>query len=301
MAAITETARDNQALGIWLRILSGVLFTGMIICVKAVSNAVPLGEIVFFRSLFALIPLVIFLWWCREFPSGLATKRPFGHLLRSAFGAAAMFTSFVAVARLPLAEATLLSQLSPILMAIAAGLFLAERLTIWRIVGLVLGFSGVIVLVWPDLGGGAVDNARLIGYAFGVASAVLTAIALIMVRSLNRTESAGAIAFYFVVASMIGGLATLPLGWAMPDSYTLTLLIGAGLFGGFAHIAMTLAFRFTEASKLAPFEYVALLWPLAADLLIFRLPLASTFLIAAPLVLGGAAVAASEGRWRKAS
>lgn len=71
-------------------------------------------------------------------------------------------------------------------------------------------------------------------------------------------------------------------------------LIGAGLFGGFAHIAMTLAFRYAEATLLAPFEYVALLWPLIADLLIFRLPLSTSFLFALPLVLPGAAVAATE-------
>lgn len=295
------TVRDRSGLGIVLRILSGVLFTGMIICVKAVSDRVSLGEIVFFRSLFALIPLVIFLCVRREFPQGLKTRRPIGHLVRSGFGAAAMFGSFASVALLPLAEAVLLAQLAPVIMAILAVVVLTERLTVWRIGGLALGFAGVLVLVWPDLGGGEADASRLLGYAYGVVTAFLTAIALIMVRSLNRTESPGAIAFYFVVASMIGGLATVPWGWSTPDAATLALLVAAGLFGGFAHIAMTLAFRYTEASRIAPFEYVALLWPILADLLIFRLSLSTTFIIAAPLVLAGAALAASEGRWRSRS
>mgnify|MGYP001592199424 FL=1 len=127
-----------------------------------------------------------------------------------------------------------------------------------------------------------------------VLSAALTAIALIMVRSLNRMESPGAIALYFVLASMAGAMFTVPLGWVMPSGWTLFLLIGAGLFGGFAHIAMTLAFRYAEATRLAPFEYIALLWPVAADLLIFRLPLSTSFLLALPLILIGAAVAAAE-------
>lgn len=76
------------------------------------------------------------------------------------------------------------------------------------------------------------------------------------------------------------------------------LLIGAGLFGGVSHIAMTLSFRYAEASRLAPFEYIAFLWPLLADLLIFQFPLSTTFLVAAPLVFLGAAVAAMEGRGR---
>lgn len=80
----------------------------------------------------------------------------------------------------------------------------------------------------------------------------------------------------------------------MPEGWALVFLIGAGLFGGLGHIAMTLAFRYAEASRLAPFEYVAILWPVAADLLIFRLPLSTSFLLAAPLVLAGAALAAME-------
>ncbi|WP_107496496.1 DMT family transporter [Thalassobius sp. I31.1] len=285
---------DRPNLGIGLRLISGVLFTGMVICVKALSEAAPLGQIVFFRSFFALIPLVIFLAWRHEFPSGLRTSRPLGHMVRSFFGAAAMFTSFASVALLPLAEAVLLAQLAPVLTAIIAVLVLSERLTRWRVLGLTFGVAGVLVLVWPDIGGGVVDANRLLGIGLGLLTALLTAFALIMVRSLTRTESPGAIAFYFVIASMAGGLVTLPWGWALPDGQTLVLLVLAGLFGGFAHIAMTLSFSYAEASRLAPFEYVALLWPVLADMLIFRLSLSTSFMLALPLVLAGAAIAAAE-------
>ncbi|MEO0389382.1 MAG: DMT family transporter [Pseudomonadota bacterium] len=287
------TSADRPALGIGLRVLSGLLMAGMYIAVKAVSEEVPLGQIVFYRSAFALIPLVIFLWMRREFPAGLATRRPAAHLLRASFGAVALFASFAAVARLNLAEALLIAQLAPIFMAVAAVAFLAERLTLWRIGGLALGFTGVIVLVWPELSSSTNPN-RLIGFGLALAAAAFTAVALIMVRSLNKTESPGAIALYFVLASLIGALLTRPWGWAEVDGATLLLLIWAGLFGGFGHIAMTLAFRYAEASRLAPFEYIALLWPLFADVLLFQLPLAPAFLLAAPLILAGAAFAALE-------
>lgn len=285
---------DRPRFGIALRVLSGVLMAGMFVCVKAVSEDVPLGEIVFFRSAFALIPLVIFLWLRHEFPQGLATKRPIGHLLRASFGALALFASFAAIARLNVAEAILIAQLSPLLMAMAAVVLLGERLTVWRIGGLALGFAGVVVMVWPEFGAGVATGSRLLGFLLALLSAVLSALALIMVRSLNRTESPGSIALYFVLASMLGALTTLSLGWVMPDSWTLLLLIGAGLFGGFAHIGMTLAFRYAEATRLAPFEYIALLWPILADSLIFRLTLSTSFLFALPLVFFGAFVAAAE-------
>lgn len=290
------TDADRPGFGISLRLFSGLLFAGMFVSVKAVSEEVPLGQIVFFRSLFAIIPLVIFLWVRGEFPGGMATKRPGAHFLRASFGALALFGSFAAVARLNLAEAILISQLSPILMALGAAFLLSEHLTKWRIWGLILGFIGVVVLVWPELTAPGQEDRRLSGYIIGLGAAALSALAVIMVRSLNKTESPGAIALYFVLASMIGGIATLPWGWIAPNGQTLWFLILSGLFGGFAHIAMTLAFRYAEASRLAPFEYVALLWPLMADLFIFRLGLSASFILATPLILAGAAVAAAESK-----
>jgi len=115
-----------------------------------------------------------------------------------------------------------------------------------------------------------------------------------MVRRLNTTESPGAIAFYFMLASMFGAVLTIPFGWLLPSGLTLLLLICAGLFGGLAHIALTLAFRYAEVSRLAPFEYIALLWPILADLFIFEAPLLSGFLLALPLILLGGLVAVRE-------
>lgn len=287
---------ENPMTGIALRILSGVLFAAMSVCIKTISTKVPVGEIVFFRSGFALIPLVVFLWLRSEFPGGLATRRPFSHLLRSSLGAAAMFASFASIARLPLAEATLLSYLSPTFTSIAGVLLLSERLTIWRIGGVVLGLAGVLALVWPEIGHADLNGDRLWGYVFGLLMGILTAFAMIMVRSLSRTESPGAIAFYFAIASMIAGIATIPFGWVMPDADAFAMLVLAGLFGGFAHIAMTLAFRHAEASLLAPFEYLAIVWPVIADLVLFGSPLSTAFLTALPLVLAGAGLATIEGR-----
>jgi len=59
-------------------------------------------------------------------------------------------------------------------------------------------------------------------------------------------------------------------------------------------VKLTLSFRYAEASRLAPFEYIALLWPLLADLFIFRLSVSSSFILAAPLILAGAVIAAAE-------
>lgn len=290
-----ENLQDRPFKGIVLRILSGLLITGMLVSIKAVSGSVPVGQSVFFRSLFALLPIVVFLAIRREFPGGLATGRPLGHALRSGLGAAAMFASFAAVALLPVAETTLLAQLTPVFMAIGGVWLLGERFSRHRAGAIVLALSGVAVLVLPGLGSQE-SQGQLAGYGLGAFSALLTAGALLTVRRISRTETAGAIAFYFILVSSLAGLATLPMGWSTLSPDEFGLLVLAGLFGGAAHIAMTLALRYAEASRLAPFEYLALVWPVLADWVLFGIPISGAFLLALPLMLSGAVVATLEGK-----
>lgn len=289
----TQNTHHFSRWGIQLRIMSGVLFIAMALCIKMTSTNIPLGQIVFFRSAFAMIPLVIFLFLMGDFPRGLYTKRPLGHLARSGLGAVAMFTSFASIARLPLAESTLIGYLSPIMMAVLAVLVLKEQLNSRRFIGIGLGMLGVLVLTLPQVNASELDVTRLTGYGLGLLTGLFTAAALIQVRRLSSTESTGAIAFYFVLVSMLASLLTIPGGWVLPGQSDLVLLILAGLLGGCAHIAMTLAFKYAEASLLAPFEYLTLVWAGMIDLLWFDTGLGVAFIIALPLVLAGAAVASS--------
>lgn len=289
----TQNSSHLSRRGVQLRILSGVLFIAMALCIKLTSENIPLGQIVFFRSAFAMIPLVIFLFLLGDFPRGLYTQRPLGHLARSGLGAVAMFTSFASIARLPLAESTLIGYLSPIMMAVLAVVVLKEQLNARRFMGIGLGMLGVLVLTLPQINASELDLNRMAGYGFGLLTGLLTAAALIQVRRLSATESPGAIAFYFVLVSMLAALLTIPGGWVTPSHSDLVPLILAGLFGGCAHIAMTLAFKYAEASLLAPFEYLTLVWAGMIDLLWFDTGLGLAFFIALPLVLAGAAVASS--------
>jgi len=285
----------DETLGIGLRVLSGVLFTGMAAVIKAVGDGAALGQIVFFRSAVAMAPLVIFLWLRDEFPNGLATRRPLGHLARCALGGAAMFTSFATLRVLPIAEATMLSYLAPVMVVALATLTLGERPDARRWMGVGLGVLGVAALTAPRF---ADETPALVGIALGLATAGLTAGALVEVRALARTEGPGAIAFYFALACSAAGLATLPFGWTSPDAKTLGLLIASGLLGGAAHIAMTVSFRYAEASRLAPFEYLTVLWAALIGAVAFAETPSGAFLVAAPLVVGGAVLAAPGISWR---
>ncbi|WP_299651085.1 DMT family transporter [uncultured Jannaschia sp.] len=278
----------NERLGIALRILSTLAFAIMAACIKALGDTVPLGQVVFFRSAVALLPLIGFLWWCGEWPQGLSTRRPVGHVIRCSLGAAAMFTSFATIRLLPLAEATMLSYLAPVILALLGWAMLKERFDARRALGVALGVSGGIAFTAPALTG-ALPDIGLIGVLLGIATAVLTAFALVQVRKLTLAgESAGAIAFWFAIVSALGGLATVPWGWALPDTTAALLLIATGVAGGLAHIFMTLSFRHAGAAALVPFEYLSVLWAAALGFVLFTEVPGLAFLLAAPLILAGA-------------
>ena len=281
----------NQDLkGILLRIGATLSFTVMVLFIKLLAGDIPTGQIVFYRSAFALIPLVLFLYFTGDFPSGLRTKRPMGHVLRCLLGCCAMFTSFASLKYLPIAHSTVIGYIAPILAVLLARIILKEQVTRARLVGIAGGFSGMLVLVLPDLTAAEPDRDYLLGVFLGLATAIITAAAVTQIRNLTKTENAGAIAFYFAMTCAIAGLATLAFGWASPTENQLLLLIGSGIAGGVAHIMMTLSYKLSPISKLATFEYLSLAFAVMSDLIFFAIIPSSNFYVSTTLIIGAALV-----------
>ncbi|MCT4657252.1 MAG: DMT family transporter [Cohaesibacter sp.] len=282
--------------GIALRIGATLFFTIMVLFIKFVADDIATGQIVFFRSAFALIPLVLFLYWTKDFPSGLKTSRPFGHVARCLLGCFAMFASFASLKYLPIAHATVIGYIAPILAVILARLILKEEVTGARWLGIFLGFSGMLVLILPRISGVEADQDYFIGASLGVLMAIFTSGAKIQIRSLAKTENAGAIAFYFALTCTIAGLATLPFGWSLPDAEQLFWLIGCGFAGGIAHIMMTLSYQYSEVSKLATFEYLSLLFAVLSDLIFFAIIPDANFYLSSVLIIAATLIVAFSDR-----
>ncbi|WP_424942761.1 DMT family transporter [Aliiroseovarius crassostreae] len=274
----------HDQFGLALRVAASFFFTVMVVCVKLTTENIPLGQIIFWRSAVALVPLMAYLYLTGDLPSGLLTKRPGAHFLRCLFGLAAMTTSFASLKFLPVADSTVIGYLTPILMLILGGVFLGEAITRARVLAVTCGFLGVLVMTFPALWETRPDG-YLIGVALGLATAVITAVAKVQIRDLTKTEHPGAIAFFFALVCAMGGLISAPFGWASPSLTSYLLLVGAGVSGGLAHICMTLGLKHAETAKLAGIEYISLIFAVAADLLIFNITPGLNFLPATVLVL----------------
>lgn len=177
-------------------------------------------------------------------------------LLRSACLALASVIMAIAFHRLPVAEATAIVFLSPLLVVLISGTVLGERVGGYGIVAAVAGFSGVLLIARPGAG---LDP---LGVVCALIGAVLIASYQLMSRLLARTEGTVPMLFYTaIVGSLVYGL-MLPWFWEgrWPDTAQVLLFFCTGAAGGLGHFLFTAAHRHAPASVLAPVMYLQLVW-----------------------------------------
>jgi drug/metabolite transporter (DMT)-like permease len=284
---------------IGLKLVSALLFAAMSALVRQLGDVAPVGQMVFFRSAFAILPVLVIYALRGELSSAVRTGRPLGQLGRGMLSVCGMFTNFSALTRLPLADATAISFASPLITVALAAVVLKERVRIYRWSAVVVGFLGVIVMLVPhlDLGHTAVAGATTaaVGSALALASAMCNAGTVIQTRRLTQSETTSSIVFYFSLVCAIAGALTLPFAWHSPTGRELAALIALGILGGLAHILLTESYRFAAASVVAPFDYSSMLWALLLGYWLFgELP--------DTLVYLGAAIVAGAGLfviWRE--
>ncbi len=287
----------NILLGIGLKVISALAFTVMSTLIKLVSGDFPVGELVFYRSFFALMPLLAWLAARGEIIDAVRTHHFKGHAKRSIAGSCAMFSGFAALSFLPLPDATAIGYATPILATALAALVLKEKVVSYRWAALAVGFGGMFVMLAPYLSfTGLMSGGRPLGAMFGLMGACFGAIASVEMRKLAQIEKMGAIVFYFSSAAAFFGLvAGLWFGWVRPTPHQTVILVSAGVMGGIGQILLTSSYRYAPVSIIAPFDYTTLLWALVFGFAVFGD-------VPEPLVLAGAALVIAAGLfviWRE--
>ena len=282
-------AVDNPVRGIVLKLVSILLFTIMSALIKAAREVVPPGETVFFRSFFAIPPILIYAIVMGRVTDIIDVRSPRAHVWRGIIGVGAMGSGFTALGFLPLPEAIAINYAAPLMATGLAALMLGEVVRIFRWTAVGVGLFGVLIMLWPRLTvvtTGQMTDTEVLGAGFALLGAALSALATIQIRTLTQSERTLAIVFWFAVSASLAGLLTLPWGWVVPDRWTLVLLVSAGLLGGTAQMLMTESYRFANASTLAPFEYSSMVYGIAIGYLIFAEVPGWSVLIGGSIVIG---------------
>jgi drug/metabolite transporter (DMT)-like permease len=248
---------------ILFKVLSTLCFAVMSAFARGLGETFPVGQVVFFRSIVAVVPVVIFYAWRNELWTAMHTARPLGHAVRGLVGVAAMFCGFAALARMPIADVTAIGFSTPLIIVALAGLLLGERVRIYRWSAVILGLVGVLVILAPHLSFAelsAMGDIAALGALLAVMNAVLAAGAYVQIRRLTASETTSSIVLCFFLISSLCGLATLPLGWAWPTAPQLIGLCVMGIAGGIGQLFMTESYRYAQASLTAPFDYTSIIW-----------------------------------------
>jgi drug/metabolite transporter (DMT)-like permease len=263
----------NPTIGIALKIVSIFAFLIMSALVKLASADMPIGELMFFRAFFALLPLGLWLWWNDELRGAVKTTRLGGHLVRSISGSGGMYFGFAAIAFLPLPDATALGYLAPLVATALAALLLKENVQPYRWAAIVIGFAGTLLMAAPhfygrDFGDFFAEGPAL-GAMAGLTASLCNGFSSIQIRKLAQIERTGTIVFYFLMVTSLIGLATSFLVWKMPTQDQAMLLVASGIFGGIGQILITSSYRFADASVIVSFEYSSLVWAVAIGFFLF--------------------------------
>ena len=212
------------------------------------------GEILFYRGLWAYIPLAFFAWQSGGWRV-LRSAHPTVNFTRACLNSSAGLAMISAYAFMPLATAMAIMFAAPILVTALSGPLLGESVGRWRWFAVLLGFVGVILILQPEQG---VWEWFLL---LPLLAAVFVAVRDVLTRKLGAVDDPSGILFYTVTVSVLFGalwMAAFGASWPTPQAWA--VFIAMGLLNGVAHFATIKAFTVARAATLMPLRYLSLVW-----------------------------------------
>jgi len=262
-------------------VCAALVFSQMNGLVKYLGRDLHGFEIAFFRSIFgffALLPGIMSAGGIKAFH----TKRPWLHTIRAVFGGITMLCLFYAMTRLPLANATALAFSQPLFMLILAPIFLHEKIGWHRSLAACFGFAGVLIIVQPGEMGFSIAAIGAITGAFTMACA------MIVVKTLSKTELPVSIMSYFALSAIVvTGIPTIYV-WVTPTWTQVLLMAVCGIVASFGQYLYIRSYKIGEASVVAPFNFLQLPFAGLLGYVAFSEMPARTTLIGGALIIAAA-------------
>lgn len=262
---------SSNMLGIVCVIGAVTTFSTNDMAIKWLSGDYALHQIVFIRALIAVVITLAILVPLEGGLKILRTPKLGMHMVRGLCVVVANLTFFAGIASMPLAEATAIFFVAPLLITMLSVPLLGEKVGPRRLAAVLVGLAGVIVMIRP--GSESFQWAALMPLLAASAYAMLQ----ILTRKLGHAEKASTMAFFIqftflIVCSLIAGdgrfapgdggsLDFLLRAWTMPQGIDVWIMVGIGFLASIGGYLISQGYRSAEAGLVAPFEYMAM--PLA--------------------------------------
>ncbi len=224
----------------------------------------------------------------------MKTNKPILQILRPAFLVCSISSLFVGLTYLPLAEATAIGFVAPLFITILSVPILKEKVGIHRWIAILIGFTGVIIIIRP---GGEFWQFVSIMPLLG---AIFFALFQIFTRLLSGTEKTFTTLFYTGLGGLSWSSLIVPFVWIDPSQIHIIVFLATGMLGALAHLCMINAFDYSEASLLAPYNYTKLIWVTIFGYLFFEdIPSLEMWIGSGVIVLAGLYVLYRERKFAK--
>jgi drug/metabolite transporter (DMT)-like permease len=243
---------SNNKLAIFLIITSVFFGTVMLSFLKIAQEDVNVYVAGFFRFFLGLI--IILPYIVKNKDAVLKTTHLKQHFLRAILGLPAMLIYFSALVLLPIEKLTAISFVVPLIVTILAVFFLGEKIYIYRTLALILGFSGMLVIIRP----GFVDIS--IGVYMVLFSALLWSINIIITKKISKDDSAITILAYQSIFMSLLSFFIVLFFWEMPSLKTFIYLILAAMCGTVLHLTLNHAFKLVDVSMTQPYSFLNLVF-----------------------------------------
>jgi drug/metabolite transporter (DMT)-like permease len=255
----------------WM-VLSGAIFGVLNALLRVITLQLPPIEAQFLRYVsgaLVMLPFILRVGFRAYHPKGLV-----GQLWRGAAHTSGMLLWFMALPRLPLAETTAIGFTGPIFVMFGAVLCFGEAMLWTRWASALIGFAGVLIVVWPKLSGssGFYDLVML-------ASAPLFAVSQLITKALTRRDRTEVIVVWQCLTISLFSFPLAMLHWVWPSPLQYLWFLAAGILGSCAHYCATQAFRVADITATQPIRFLDLIWATLMGFLVFGdLPTSSTLL-----------------------
>jgi drug/metabolite transporter (DMT)-like permease len=240
-------------------------------------NVFQIMEVRSIFGLFLLYPLI-------HLNGGFAllrTSRLQLHVGRNLVHYAAQLGWFLALTLIPLGQVVAIEFTMPIWTALLAASFLGERMTAGKIVAIVLGLIGVLVIVRPTAG--AVNPGQLLA----LGAAVGFGISIALMKFLTRTENTLTIIFWMLAVQSTAGLIPTLFVWVWPSAYLWSWILVIAVCGTFSHFCMARAMLYADATIVVPMDFLRVPLTAIAGWLLYAEQLDAFTVVGAALILVG--------------
>ena len=253
--------QSNAVRGAVWMMLSALGWTVMISIARGLQDQIHTFEIVFFRSVFALVFFLPWLWGAGF--QALRTQRIGMHMARGIAGLVAIYLLFAALLYIPMGDVAAITFTRPLLASVGAVIFLHEIARGHRWIATGIGMIGAYIIVRPGISPLSPGQIMALGCVIAMVISTLT------VKSLTRTEHPDTIAFYQIIVFTLLSLVPALFVWTTPTLTQGALMVLLGLAGLLTQRAMMRSYKVADATVVLPFEYTRLPFAALMGLVLF--------------------------------